>query len=121
MALGQAITLKKKARIRVNNSCVLIGVIDERGILEENEIFLQIQRNSGVDHEAFGKRNNTYKTFLTDEKEVIGGKVIVTKNPCSHPGDIRLLNALSEDDERSNEFIHLCNVIVFSSKGSRPT
>jgi RNA-dependent RNA polymerase len=52
--------------------------------------------------------------------EVISGDVIVTKNPCSHPGDIRLLKAIDEDDERYREFSHLCNVIVFPCKGYRP-
>jgi len=30
----------------------------------------------------------------------IEGNVVVTKNPCSHPGDIRLLRAVSESDAR---------------------
>lgn len=30
----------------------------------------------------------------------ISGYVMVTKNPCSHPGDIRLLKAVGADDER---------------------
>ena len=46
------------------------------------------------------------------------GPVITSKNPCSHPGDIRLLNAIS--DERVEEFRHLVNVVVFSSEGNRP-
>jgi hypothetical protein len=32
--------LKKKARIPVENSCVLIGVADPSGCLEENEVFV---------------------------------------------------------------------------------
>ena len=47
----------------------------------------------------------------------VGGPVIVTKNPCHHPGDIRLLSALPENDVRSVHFANLVNVIVFSSKG----
>ena len=46
MALSSALTLKKKARIRVKTSCVLIGVIDADGILEEGEVFVQIKRDS---------------------------------------------------------------------------
>ena len=34
------------------------------------------------------------------EEITISGYVMVTKNPCSHPGDIRLLKAVGEDDER---------------------
>ena len=42
MVLGNSVNLKKKARIKVKDSCVLMGVIDERGILEEGEIFVRI-------------------------------------------------------------------------------
>lgn len=46
---------------------------------------------------------------------IITGPVLVTKNPCVHPGDIRKLKAVIKD-----ELIHLENVVVFPSKGSRP-
>ena len=39
MQLSSFINLKKKARIIVPDSCVLLGVIDEYGILEEDEVF----------------------------------------------------------------------------------
>ncbi len=38
--------IKKKARILVPNSATLIGTVDSDGILEENEIFVQIRRDS---------------------------------------------------------------------------
>jgi len=28
------------------------------------------------------------------EPKTVTGRVMVTKNPCSHPGDIRILNAI---------------------------
>jgi RNA dependent RNA polymerase len=46
MVLGSAVNLKKKARIKITDSCVLIGCTDERGILEEGEVFIQINRQS---------------------------------------------------------------------------
>ena len=49
----------------------------------------------------------------------VSGKVIVFKNPCTAPGDIRLLHAVS-DVNRLDKLKHLVNVIVFSNKGSRP-
>ena len=45
MILGQALRLKNKARVKLRDACVLIGVPDEQGILEENEIFVQIEYN----------------------------------------------------------------------------
>ena len=38
--------IKKKARILMQESCTLIGVVDETGLLEPNEIFVQIRRDS---------------------------------------------------------------------------
>jgi hypothetical protein len=40
MQLNQYMNLKKKARIPVEKSCVLIGVADPYGCLEENEVFV---------------------------------------------------------------------------------
>ena len=46
------------------------------------------------------------------------------KNPCNHPGDIRRLKAVSQEelDKRrlNKELNHLVNVVVFPSKGQRP-
>lgn len=40
MMLSAVMNLKKKARIIVPNSCVLLGVVDDSGVLEENEVFV---------------------------------------------------------------------------------
>jgi len=39
-------SIKKKARIMMPESTTLIGVVDEDGILEENEVFIRIQPDS---------------------------------------------------------------------------
>jgi RNA dependent RNA polymerase len=44
MVLGNSVNLKKKARIKVRDSAVLIGIIDEDGLLNEGEVFVRIQR-----------------------------------------------------------------------------
>ena len=41
---------------------------------------------------------------------------MVTRNPCLNPGDVRLLQGVDRPELR-----HLYNVVVFSSKGERPT
>ena len=46
MVLGNAVNLKNKARIKVRDACVVVGVIDEEGILNEGEVFVRIQRQS---------------------------------------------------------------------------
>ena len=47
--------------------------------------------------------------------EIIEGNVLVTRNPCTHPGDIRLLKCVDKPELR-----YLFNVVVFSNKGERP-
>jgi RNA-dependent RNA polymerase len=56
---------------------------------------------------------------LKKVREVVKGNVIVTKNPCSHPGDIRLLRA-TDDQNKIDKLDHNVNTIVFPSKGYRP-
>ena len=112
MVLGPAVNIKKKARIKIQASCVLIGVIDESGILEENEVHIRIEPRSFeidekiedlVEDEKDKKKRDQMKDLLQMkyEPETVTGRVMVTKNPCSHPGDIRILNAIDyETDPR---------------------
>ena len=122
MQLSQYLSIKKKARIVVPESCVVIGVVDEWDVLEEDEVFVQVRKENGG-----GKGGRTLWDFKMnqengegegeeDGREIIKDtKVIVTRNPCTHPGDIRLLTAVDRPC-----FHHLFNCIVFSSKGPRP-
>jgi len=43
------------------------------------------------------------------------GKILVTRNPCTHPGDVRLLSAVDVPELR-----YLENVVVFPTTGDRP-
>lgn len=48
--------------------------------------------------ESRGEKSDNLKMIGYDfSEEQIVGPVMVTKNPCSHPGDIRLLKAVGED------------------------
>ena len=87
--------LKHKGKIVDNQSASLIGVIDETNTLEQNEVYVNIKNN---------------------EELILSGEVFVTKNPCLHPGDIKILKAKGKCPQLS----HLINVIVFSAKGDRP-
>lgn len=90
--------LKKKAKVLVPKSACLIGVVDETGLLESDEVFVHVWDNS-----AMGNTN-----------QVITGRVSIFRNPSLHPGDLRVLRAVDIP-----ELHHLKNVIVFSSKGER--
>jgi hypothetical protein len=46
MQLNKYMNLKKKARIMLPDSCVLIGIIDPTGTLEQDEIFVQIRKDN---------------------------------------------------------------------------
>jgi len=84
----------KKGRIGLENGRSLMGVLDETGTLDYGEVFFQ----------------------LRDSKSPPDGTLIcVTKSPCLHPGDIRLLRL-----RYVVELTHLVDCICFPSKGSRP-
>lgn len=48
---------------------------------------------------------------------VITGDVMVTRNPCLHPGDIKIMKAVNPD---TNKFDTMVNVVVFPKKGKVP-
>ena len=63
--------VKNKARIYVDESAYVIGIMDEFNILEYGEAYLQIKRD--------------------DFSIILDKKCAVAKCPCLHPGDIRVL------------------------------
>ncbi|CAF3656841.1 unnamed protein product [Rotaria sordida] len=94
--------LRTKAKIRVPNSWSLLGVVDESRTLQYGQVFIQIDNSNNQQTE--GSRT-----------EIFQGPVVVTRNPCFHPGDIRKLEAV--DISTLHE---LKNVIVFPMKEPRP-
>ncbi|UJR07128.1 hypothetical protein I4U23_011416 [Adineta vaga] len=94
--------LRTKARIFVPNTWCLFGVIDETRDLQYGEVFIQIEQKN--------ESGNLVTKTLT-------GPIIVTRNPCFHPGDIRRLIAKDIPALRQ-----LKNVIVFpiNDKQSHP-
>ena len=76
-ALAQA--LKERTRIYVPDSVLLLGVMDEMNVLDSGEVFLRIDPSTG---------SNTSPVIIT-------GPVIMARNPCFHPGDIRKLQVCS--------------------------
>jgi RNA-dependent RNA polymerase len=104
MLLGSLLTirkkkladLQKKTRIFIEQGASLMGVTDESKTLEYGQVYIQVVKD-GV-------------------ATVIEGDVTVTKNPCVHPGDVRVLRAVKPKTDLS----HHVNVIVFPQKGHRP-
>ncbi|KAJ7966178.1 RNA-dependent RNA polymerase [Quillaja saponaria] len=104
--------LREKARISVSAGRWLMGVLDELAVLEQGQCFIQVStpslENCFVKHGA---------SFMEVKKnlQVIKGSVVIAKNPCLHPGDIRILEAVDIPGLH-----HLCDCLVFPQKGDRP-
>lgn len=97
--VAQLKELKKKAKILVPHGAYLLGVLDETNSLKENEVFVQITSGS---------------TDGRVDKTVIEKECILFRNPCFHPGDVRVVRAVDYP-----ALHHLVNVIVFPSQGYR--
>ncbi|KAF9972082.1 hypothetical protein BGZ73_004836 [Actinomortierella ambigua] len=89
--------LAKRARIFVPQGAYLLGVVDETGTLQEDEIFLQI---SSIES--------------PNKWRVIEQTCMIVRSPCFHPGDIRVVRAVDNPRLR-----HLHDVVVFNTKGRR--
>lgn len=71
--------------------------MDETGFLKEGEIFCIARTEEG--------------------KFVLEGRVVVTRAPALHPGDVQYATAVNVPAE--SPLKALCNCVVFSSKGER--
>ncbi|PHT45982.1 hypothetical protein CQW23_15140 [Capsicum baccatum] len=98
--------LKNKARIYVPDGRLLMGCLDELNILEAGQCFIKVSSAA-----SYPQVYDLYNINF----EVVQGKVAIAKNPCHHPGDIRVLNAVDV-----KELCHLNDCLVFPQKGKRP-
>jgi len=89
--------LKKKAKIRVDKGAFLLGVLDETETLKEGQVYCCV---SDPDNPS--------------SRKLITGTCITYRNPCFHPGDIRVVTAV--DCPTLN---HLVDVVVFPAVGYR--
>jgi hypothetical protein len=93
--------LKQHCRIplRPEEGRYLLGVLDEYRILKYGQVF--ISTSSNIDDPLSPCR-------------VIKGAVTVSRSPCLHPGDLRVLEAVDVP-----QLHHLTNCIVFPQQGIR--
>ncbi|RYP23845.1 hypothetical protein DL765_000922 [Monosporascus sp. GIB2] len=96
---------EQRCRILIPQSRLLFGVCDtlskngRSGKLKEGECFVRITDDG----------TGTPRTVINTE-------VLVTRNPCLHPGDLQKFKAVDVP-----EFEHLVDCIVFSTQGKRPS
>lgn len=74
--------------------------MDETGTLNEGEVFIIISTDPKV-----------------ARKQVLTGRMIVTRSPALHPGDVQLVKAV--DVPLDHPLQKLSNCICFSQKGAR--
>jgi hypothetical protein len=96
---------EQRCRILIPKSRLLFGVCDPTakdgfaGRLKEGECFVRItQDGDGRAH------------------TIINTEVLVTRNPCLHPGDLQKFKAVNVP-----EYSHLVDCIVFTTTGKRPS
>ena len=116
---SQLFDLRTRSRILEPKGRVLMGCLDETKALSYGEVFLQVTpapgRRRGLKDglEDF----DVYPVGLEANEivaHVVEGWVVIAKNPCLHPGDIRKLKARNVPGLR-----HMVDCLVFPQKGHR--
>ncbi|KAG8059507.1 hypothetical protein GUJ93_ZPchr0002g26649 [Zizania palustris] len=95
---SKLLELKTKSRIFIPKGRAMMGCLDETRSLKYGQVFIQATSNAN-----------------DNDKFIVTGKVVVTKNPCLHPGDVRVLQAVDLPILH-----HMVNCVVFPQQGPRP-
>lgn len=90
--------LRTKSRIFVPKGRTMMGCLDETRTLEYGQVFVHCSIPGRPRESNF----------------VVKGKVVVAKNPCLHPGDVRVLDAVDV-----KALHHMVDCVVFPQKGKR--
>ena len=90
---------EQRCRIFIPQSRLIFGVCDPRNVLKEGECALRIT----MDGDGM-------------PRTIVGTEVLVTRNPCLHPGDLQKFKAVQHD-----ELSHLVDCVVFPTQGRRPS
>ena len=103
--------LQQRAKIKTskNKARNMFGIVDEYGVLEYGQVFIQYSYINDEKLDVIDKPPSVPPTILDNVK------VVITKNPCYHPGDLRTFVAVDRVELR-----HLVDVVVFPHKGHRP-
>ncbi|XP_028966489.1 RNA-dependent RNA polymerase 2 [Galendromus occidentalis] len=98
------VNLKVKANVAipVNEGRNMLGVVDETGILDYGQVFIQFTEMP-------------YTDVSNARVRIVEGDVVITKCPCMHPGDVRRLRAVDVPQLR-----HIRDCVVFPSRGKAP-
>ena len=114
-----------RTRIRISPEYArnMFGIMDEYRVLESGQVFIQytdkripklIREKKVIVNESIDDDDND-EVKSEDVCHRLEGKVVITKNPCHHPGDLRVFDAVYHPALQ-----HLKDVVVFPQKGLRP-
>ncbi|KAL5553270.1 hypothetical protein UlMin_040671 [Ulmus minor] len=109
---SKLLELRTKTRIFIRNGRAMMGCLDETRTLEYGQVFVQF---SGTKDRRFFEDSSLLNGNTSDQRFLVTGKVVVAKNPCLHPGDVRVLRAVDVP-----ALYHMVDCVVFPQKGSRP-
>ncbi|KAI3765806.1 hypothetical protein L2E82_15850 [Cichorium intybus] len=105
--------LRTRCRVFVPKGRILVGCLDESGVLDYGQVYVRITLTKS----ELRFRDQKFFKKMDEATSVVMGKVVVTRNPCLHPGDVRVVEAVYEIalDEKDYK-----DCIVFPQKGERP-
>ncbi|KAF8775933.1 hypothetical protein HU200_004068 [Digitaria exilis] len=95
---SKLLELKTKSRIFIPKGRAVMGCLDETRTLTYGQVFIQASSTANV-HGKF----------------IVTGQVVLAKNPCLHPGDVRVLQAVDVP-----VLHHMFDCVVFPQQGPRP-
>ncbi|CBX98093.1 similar to rna-dependent rna polymerase [Plenodomus lingam JN3] len=102
-AMSNLRSLKYRARIPISQGYLLYGIMDETGILKEGEVYVATKSHDAIGHKS--------------RKILIGDRVIITRAPALHPGDVQIVKAVDVPEYSPLRALHNC--VVFSQQGAR--
>ncbi|XP_019090998.1 PREDICTED: RNA-dependent RNA polymerase 1-like [Camelina sativa] len=95
---SKLLELRTKTRIFISGGRSMMGCLDETRTLEYGQVVVQYSN-----------------PMMPGRRYIVTGPVVVAKNPCLHPGDVRVLQAVNVP-----ALNHMVDCVVFPQKGSRP-
>ncbi|KDP31126.1 hypothetical protein JCGZ_11502 [Jatropha curcas] len=107
------VELRSRCRVFVPKGRILIGCLDEEGILDYGQIYVRVTLSKSELQNA----DQSFFRKVDETTSIVTGKVVVTKNPCLHPGDVRVLEAVYEVGLEEKGLV---DCILFPQKGERP-
>nr|AAT38687.2 RNA-directed RNA polymerase, putative [Solanum demissum] len=109
---SKLLDLRTRSRIFIPNGRAMMGCLDESRTLEYGQVFVQF---TGAGHREFSEDLHPFNNSRsTNCNFILKGNVVVAKNPCLHPGDIRVLRAVDVP-----ALHHMVDCVVFPQKGKR--